>query len=88
MSGKGKKRPKSYYLKCAHKKVKKGHSLDVNMKGFLVTCNGNEKQAVREMYNLLNEYGDKLYGQEKVSLINYRSSHVNVNKSKLKSSFF
>jgi hypothetical protein len=57
--GRGKKRPKSYYLKCAHKKVKHGNSLDIDMRGFLVTCNGNEKQAVREMYNLLNEYADK-----------------------------
>lgn len=60
----GKKRPKSYYLKCAHKKVKHGNTLDIDMRGFLVTCNGNEKQAVREMYNLLNEYADKLYGPE------------------------
>ncbi|XP_076075097.1 THUMP domain-containing protein 1-like [Mytilus galloprovincialis] len=62
--GRGKKRPKSYYLKCAHKKVSHGNNLDTDMRGFLVTCNGNEKQAVREMYNLLNEYADKLYGPE------------------------
>jgi hypothetical protein len=66
--GRGKKRPKSYYLKCAHKKVKHGNSLDIDMRGFLVTCNGNEKQAVREMYNLLNEYADKLYGPEEVGI--------------------
>lgn len=36
------------------------------MKGFLVTCNNNEKGAVRDAYNILNEYADKLYGPEKV----------------------
>ncbi|XP_052067859.1 THUMP domain-containing protein 1-like [Mytilus californianus] len=65
--GRGKKRPKSYYLKCAHKKVQHGNSLDTDMRGFLVTCNGNEKQAVREMYNLLNEYADNLYGPEETT---------------------
>lgn len=38
--------------------------MDVGMQGFLVTCNNNESQAVKEMYNLFNEYADKLYGPE------------------------
>lgn len=29
--------------------------------GFLLTCNNREKECVRESYNLLNEYIDKLY---------------------------
>lgn len=64
---KGKKRPKSYYIKCANKKPKRDSwKLEVGMKGFLVTCNNNEKGAVRDAYNILNEYADKLYGPEKV----------------------
>ncbi|XP_013386078.1 THUMP domain-containing protein 1 [Lingula anatina] len=59
------KRPKSYYIKCAMKKRKREFSLDAGMKGFLLTCNNNEKQCVREAYNILNEYADKLYGPEK-----------------------
>lgn len=62
----GKKRPKSYYKKCAAggKKAKSANDLDTGMKGFLVTCNKYEKESVREMYNLLNEYADELYGPE------------------------
>lgn len=65
---KGKKRPKSYYIKCANKKPKRDSwKLEAGMKGFLVTCNNNEKGAVRDAYNILNEYADKLYGPEKES---------------------
>ena len=66
---KGKKRPKSYYIKCAKgKRQKRINDLDVGMKGFLITCNTHEKEAVRESYNILNEYADKLYGPEVGSL--------------------
>nr|CAH7741688.1 unnamed protein product [Callosobruchus chinensis] len=34
---------------------------DVNLKGFLCSCNNREKDCVREAYNLLNKYADKLY---------------------------
>lgn len=37
------------------------------LKGFLCTCNGYEKDCIRESYNLLNEYADKLYGEENVN---------------------
>ncbi|GAB1604683.1 THUMP domain-containing protein 1-like [Argonauta hians] len=60
----GGKRSRSYYKKCMHKKRKKWNSMDIGMRGFLVTCNQNESQAVKEMYNLLNEYADRLYGPE------------------------
>ena len=67
---KGKKRPKSYYIKCAAgKKRKRVNDLDIGMKGFLITCNTHEKEAVRESYNILNEYAEKLYGAE-VHMIN------------------
>ena len=63
---KGRKRSKSFYIKCTHggKRAKHANDLDVGMKGFLVTCNKYEKETVREMYNILNEYADKLYGPE------------------------
>ena len=35
-----------------------------DMKGFLLTCNNREREAVREGYNLLNEYADKIFGPE------------------------
>lgn len=40
--------------------------MKTGMKGFICTCNGNEKQCVQESYNILNEYADKLYGEETV----------------------
>ena len=60
----GKKRPKSYYLKCAGGGKKAKNDLVAGMRGFLVTCNKYEKETIRETYNLLNEYADKLYGPE------------------------
>ena len=36
------------------------------MSGFLITCNNREREAVREGYNILNEYADRLYGLEKL----------------------
>lgn len=38
--------------------------LEVGQKGFLATCNFNEKDCVRECYNLLNQCADELYGPE------------------------
>ncbi|XP_073837199.1 THUMP domain-containing protein 1 homolog [Musca autumnalis] len=38
--------------------------LEVGHKGFLATCNFNEKDCVRECYNILNQYADELYGAE------------------------
>lgn len=58
-----KKRKKSYY--CQAKRQCGGRQvLDVGVKGFLITCNRMEKQAIREAYNLLNEYSCELYGEE------------------------
>ena len=69
----GKKRNKSYYLKSSQQKRTKLNRLEAGLRGFLVTCNRDEKQAVRESYNVLNEYADILYGvqQEQVCLQSY-----------------
>lgn len=59
-SGAGKNR--NYYMQ--HKTPRKlfmqpGHV------GFLATCNCQQKDCVRESYNILNSYADELYGAEK-----------------------
>ncbi|XP_050410082.2 THUMP domain-containing protein 1 [Patella vulgata] len=60
----GKKRPKSYYKKCANVKRKRLNILEGGLKGFIITCCDREKEATREAYSILNDYADKLYGPE------------------------
>jgi len=64
------KRKKSYYKKSGtqNKKFRGQNDLDADMRGFLVTCNTHEKETVRELYNILNEYADSLYGPEVFTL--------------------
>ncbi|XP_076326406.1 THUMP domain-containing protein 1 [Tachypleus tridentatus] len=59
----GQKRKKKNYYRALPKKGRRGH-LESGMKGFLVTCNNKEKGCIREAYNVLNEYADKIYGPE------------------------
>lgn len=65
---KGKKRSKSYYIRCAKKQQHHTNHLQPGYRGFLVTYNNNEKQCIRETYQLLNYYGDKYFGPEKVQI--------------------
>lgn len=61
--GKRKAKKKSYYKKMKRGKFER--FLLPGMKGFLITCgNKAENDAVRDAYNILNEYADKLYGPE------------------------
>lgn len=53
------KHSKKKYFQQSKKQV-----LQPGQRGFLVTCNMNEKACVRECYNLLNHYADQLYGPE------------------------
>ncbi|XP_075686360.1 THUMP domain-containing protein 1 [Rhinoderma darwinii] len=62
---KGKKRGKAQYVGNA-KRHKGGKQLEVGMQGILITCNMNERKCVGEAYSLLNEYGELLYGAEKL----------------------
>ncbi|XP_073399156.1 THUMP domain-containing protein 1-like [Dendrobates tinctorius] len=62
---KGKKRGKAQYVSNA-KRHRGGRQLEVGMQGILITCNMNERKCVGEAYSLLNEYGDLLYGAEKL----------------------
>ena len=72
--GQKKRKSKSWYKKQAfHNKRlrtdgKPGHRLVAGLKGFIVTCNEHERDAVKESYNILNEYADKLYGPEVIFL--------------------
>ncbi|KAF2880517.1 hypothetical protein ILUMI_25654 [Ignelater luminosus] len=38
--------------------------LEPGLKGFICSCNFKEKECIREAYNILNEYGDLVYGPE------------------------
>lgn len=57
---------KRYFSSNLMAKKKKDLCLQADLKGFISTCNGMEGQCVRESYNILNEYADKLFGEEKV----------------------
>ncbi|XP_075035827.1 THUMP domain-containing protein 1 [Mixophyes fleayi] len=70
---KGKKRGKAQYVGSA-KRHKSCKQLEVGMQGILITCNMNERKCVGEAYSLLNEYGDHLYGAEKLCEKNDKES--------------
>ncbi|CAG7683955.1 unnamed protein product [Allacma fusca] len=59
---------------------KRPSKLDFGMKGFLCTTNFNEKNAVKEAYNLLNEYHDD--NDE----LTESSGQLNLSKSKMEES--
>ncbi|CAK1604316.1 unnamed protein product [Parnassius mnemosyne] len=54
--GDTRKKKKFYFRKRRNK-----YFLESGFKGFFCTCNFREKDCVKEMYNLLNEYAEKLY---------------------------
>ena len=64
MSESRKRKSKARYTQSNNKR--KCFRLDAGMKGFLITCNNNEKRAVQDGYKLLNEYADMMYGPEQV----------------------
>ncbi len=65
MDSKDRKRNKSKKWFCKNaKKARRSFILAPNQKGFLISCNFREKEAIREAYVLLNEYADRLYGSE------------------------
>lgn len=51
------KNKKKYYFRKSRNK----YFLEPGFKGFFCTCNFREKDCVKEAYNLLNEYANKLY---------------------------
>ena len=58
--GKKRKNKKKYYQSS---KKSKCAGLEPGMKGFLITCN-DEQRCIKEAYNLLNEFADEMYGPE------------------------
>ena len=66
MPSEKRKAKRQQYLNAVKKSKKyaNGMVLKEDMKGFLLTCNNREKETVREGYNLLNEYADKIFGPE------------------------
>lgn len=54
--GDNRKKKKFYFRKRRNK-----YFLEPGFRGFFCTCNFREKDCVKEMYNLLNEYAGKLY---------------------------
>lgn len=56
---------KSSY-KNLHNRKKRFYHLQPGYSGFLCTCNSKqrEKDCIREAYNILNEFADKLFGSE------------------------
>jgi len=61
------KRNKSYYKgKFGSKKGRYNNDIRPKLKGFIITCGGQERSATLEGYKLLNEYADKKYGPEKI----------------------
>lgn len=54
--GDTRKKKKFYFRKRRNK-----YFLEPGFKGFFCTCNFREKDCVKEVYNLLNEYAGKLY---------------------------
>ena len=57
---KAQKRKKSKYFYSNCKKSKQSN-LGSGLTGFMITCNNQEHRCVKEAYNLLNEFADKIY---------------------------
>ncbi|KAJ1529722.1 hypothetical protein ONE63_006475 [Megalurothrips usitatus] len=68
MADANKRRKAAYFSKNA-KKAKTQFSLQPGVKGFLATCNFREKDCVREAINILNEFADKIYGEDQIEVL-------------------
>lgn len=65
----GKRKGKAQYAQAKRARRCEGggpRQLEPGLQGILITCNMNERKCVEEAYSLLNEYGDDMYGPEKV----------------------
>jgi len=60
-SGSNKRKKSSYYHSNKRSNSNKG-VLSEGMTGFIVTCNLKEYHCLKESYNLLDEFADRLYG--------------------------
>ena len=64
MSGNGVGKKRKGYYKGGPNFKRKRFNLSAGLRGFLCTCSGPSKDCVKEAYNILNEYADKLYDPE------------------------
>jgi len=70
-SDKRKAKKQAYYSKVKKsRQFQAGRVLQEGMKGFLITCNNREKEALREAYNILNDFADRLVGAEADAISN------------------
>ena len=56
--GQKRKKDKKYYVNQAKKAKLAQHQIVPDLRGFLLFCNHREKEAIREGYNILNEFAD------------------------------
>ncbi|CAG2061211.1 unnamed protein product [Timema podura] len=61
------KRRKPNYYAQQHRRPKE-FSLKPGLKGFICSCNNREKECIREAYNILNEYADKFFPEQKAQV--------------------
>lgn len=76
-SGSGKRKGKAHYVPAKRARRCDGggpRQLEPGLQGILITCNMNERRCVEEAYSLLNEYGEDMYGPEKVQAWGGRSA--------------
>ena len=66
MADSNKRKKAAYFAKCGAKKSRTQFTLHPGLKGFLATCNFREKDCVKEAINILSEFADKIYGEDKV----------------------
>ena len=58
----GKKNNKKQFFRQQQAKTHRDSEIKDGIKGFLLTCDVNaEKRAIKEIFNLLNAYVEKLY---------------------------
>lgn len=72
----GKRKGKAQYVQAKRaRRCDAGgpRQLEPGLQGILITCNMNERKCVEEAYSLLNEYGDDMYGPEKVPVSCWRA---------------
>lgn len=75
-----KKRKKPLNYRGSSAKKKRNFGLECGMKGFLCTTNFREKECVREAYNILNEFLEKLEKPNDALVSIFEILHFSVSK--------
>lgn len=65
-----KKRDKKQMYKAKFASSKRNEEIKRGLTGFLVTCEGNkEKRCIKEVFNVLNEFVERVYPDLDVSIL-------------------